>query len=747
MRPSHLRTALRGHAALPALALALAIPALSARADTLVIQPSNQDAFVMKSFPNRVTGTRNTRLRVEASPANKIRRALVQFPLGSIPPGATVSSAAIELYASVNAQSSTLTHALHRVTAPWQENTVKWNTLPPFAAAPSATALVGDGRGFKTFDVTADVQSAINRCSDDHGWLIKDAAETATNLDLAYISQEEKHPADIGNRPRLTVTFTPPPCATDADCRDANFCTTNERCEAGACVVDPVQCDDGNPCTADVCDCAIGCRPQAICDDGFACTTDGCDPTKPEAEWCTHTPNDGACATGCSDGACVGDPDRGDLDPVTGCFVTSVEPAGTPCSDGQTCTAPDQCDGSGACVPGPKDCGAPGCGGSAVCAEDCGNCVDDDGDGFVDRRDPQCAPLVDGGGQGVGDPKFRGKPVVRCQKAIRAAGSQFGKQLRTRLQKCADGVFLCLQQKPGDAACLAKARARCLKQTAPLSAGPATLDQRLGAKIAKACGPKKPGLLPVVPGTDVCGATGLGFAGDVAACATPQSAALLSAVTSAIAEAHRCRTVQLFTTDVPRAHELLGAGGVDLSALPCLAAGAQGGNLGLGKPAGVAKAVVGCQRGIGAAGARFVKQVLDAEQRCAETVAQCIQTRPGDAKCLARARGVCRKVTSKLYQGAQSREAKLKAAIARACGSTAPGKAPRVALGDLRSVLGLGYDTLQPGCAALGVAGLASIGDVSECLVREHVCRADQLLTSQTPRAHELLGIGQAAGR
>ena len=52
-----------------------------ARAATLVIQPSNQDAFILKDQPNRVTGARNTRLRVEASPpgTNKIRRGLVQY--------------------------------------------------------------------------------------------------------------------------------------------------------------------------------------------------------------------------------------------------------------------------------------------------------------------------------------------------------------------------------------------------------------------------------------------------------------------------------------------------------------------------------------------------------------------------------------------------------------------------------------------------------------------------------------------
>ncbi len=156
------------------------------------------------------------------------------------------------------------------------------------------------------------------------------------------------------------------------------------------------------------------------------------------------------------------------------------------------------------------------------------------------------------------------------------------------------------------------------------------------------------------------------------------------------------------------------------------------------------KAVVACQKGIGTAGARFAKQVLDGEQRCTEAVAQCIQTKPGDAKCLAKAQKVCRKVTGKLYTGPTSREAKLRTSVARACGSTTPGKAPRVALGDLRSALGIGYDALQANCAQLGVPGLASVDDVSDCILKQHVCRADQLLTSQTPRAHELLSIGGA---
>ena len=68
-------------------------------------------------------------------------------------------------------------------------------------------------------------------------------------------------------------------------------------------------------------------------------------------------------------------------------------------------------------------------------------------------------------------------------------------------------------------------------------------------------------------------------------------------------------------------------------------------------------------------------------------------------------------------------------------------------LADLRSVLGLGYDTLQSTCTTLGIPGLTALGDVSECLVRQHVCRAGQILESQNPRANELLLIGGAVSR
>jgi len=897
--------------------LLLALGSTPTEATTVVIQPSSQDAFVTKDRPNRIAGANptNTRIRVLASPpGTQIRRGLVQFSLASIPAGSIVSSARAELYAGNNALNPALRHGLHRIAEGWLQSAVKWNNQPAHEAAATATALVGSGRGFKAFDVTPDVQAAVNLCAADHGWMVKDQAETATNDAVNYVALEERHPGEVANRPQMTVTFTPPACTTDADCADTNFCTTAERCEGGRCVVDAVSCDDGDPCTDDLCDCASGCINAPICNDGFSCTIDSCDPVTLA---CSYTPVDSVCSSECATGTCVADPDSTTVDPVTGCMRTAQQPdgtpcapdaeactadecrdgacahpalsdatpcddgercttgdacqggtcvatpvvctalddchvagtcdpatgvcsnpaqaSGTPCSDGNACThgelgdrcdgqgacvpgealvctalddchvagtcdpatgvcsnpaqasgavcfdgdlcsVGDQCDGGGTCVPGaPRDCTPddpcrqagscdpasgtcllepkpvscedPLCAEDPACVEICDNCVDDNVDGLTDRADPQCVPHADG--QGTGEPGTRGKSAVKCQRALASAGRSLAATVRARLQRCAEAVFQCVQQKASDPACLASARARCGRTLAVLAAGPEGVDARLAGKIAKACGPKKPGEPPRVTPSDLCGASGLGYASEVEACGDPGGtpAQLLTAVSGMVAHEHRCRAAQLFGATVPRGAELLASGGVDLASVPCLGEGAQGGSLGLGSPRTTGRAAVRCQRSLAGGGARFVSQVLRAYHRCAEGMFKCLQLKPGDGRCRAKAETSCRRVTAKLFDGERSQEKKLRQAVVKGCGPRRAGEAPLLALADLRAVPGLGYEALDDECRGLGVSDLTSLDRVGECVLRQHLCRAEQLLTSEMPRSQELLDLGGAARR
>ena len=181
-------------------------------------------------------------------------------------------------------------------------------------------------------------------------------------------------------------------------CDDGNACTTNDTCAGGACVGGaPPNCDDGNGCTDDSCDAVQGCRhvnntnpcndgdacttndtclggtcvggAPPSCDDGNICTTDACDP----AVGCTHTNNnvicnDGDACTGndvCLDGACGGTPincDDGNVctddscDPATGCRHLNNT---NPCDDSHACTSGDVCAGGicgGTPIPGCIEC-------------------------------------------------------------------------------------------------------------------------------------------------------------------------------------------------------------------------------------------------------------------------------------------------------------------------------------------------------------------------------------------------------
>jgi hypothetical protein len=212
-------------------------------------------------------------------------------------------------------------------------------------------------------------------------------------------------------------------CFTDGDCVDADACTVNSRCVGGACQSDPRNCLDGNPCTADACDPAIGCTNTPLldgsscddtnlcdgtetcsagacqpgtppnCDDGNFCTQDGCD----NATGCTHASAAACCTTDaeCADAdqctvserctaahTCVSDARTcadgntctvDACEPATGCVFTPA--TGMPCDDGDACTVADACS-AGACAGAPQDCAdGNACNGAEACIPGTGACA------------------------------------------------------------------------------------------------------------------------------------------------------------------------------------------------------------------------------------------------------------------------------------------------------------------------------------------------------------------------------------
>ena len=159
----------------------------------------------------------------------------------------------------------------------------------------------------------------------------------------------------------------------EGPCDDGDVCTLGDVCVDGACVPggELMDCDDGNPCSVNLCDPETGCVAEPIekCNDLNPCTLDSCGADGECAhEIITGPIDDGdACTVGerCADGAlvpgtpleCLDDnPCTADgCDPVVGCQHFHVP---GDCDDGVDCTYDDKCV-AGTCV-GAKtsSCGA-----------------------------------------------------------------------------------------------------------------------------------------------------------------------------------------------------------------------------------------------------------------------------------------------------------------------------------------------------------------------------------------------------
>jgi len=102
-------------------------------------------------------------------------------------------------------------------------------------------------------------------------------------------------------------------------CSDGNPCTVADHCVAGVCTGDPVECDDQNPCTQNVCTDKGGCEypPQpGSCDDSDPCTV----------------------GDQCADGTCAGTPVSCDCQDDSDCAVLE---------DGDLCNGTLVCDKEG----------------------------------------------------------------------------------------------------------------------------------------------------------------------------------------------------------------------------------------------------------------------------------------------------------------------------------------------------------------------------------------------------------------
>lgn len=170
-------------------------------------------------------------------------------------------------------------------------------------------------------------------------------------------------------------------------CDDGDICTFADVCSQGECISGiPLSCEDNNECTEDFCEQPAGCvhisndNPCCmglanVCDDDDDCTIDNCDLDNGD---CLHEAHSGACNNG---DACTG-PDM--------CTAGTCSGPPVDCNDGKPCTQ-DSCDPDSGCqhqiVDGECDdgnsctendiCQAGQCKGKAVDCSDNSPCTND----------------------------------------------------------------------------------------------------------------------------------------------------------------------------------------------------------------------------------------------------------------------------------------------------------------------------------------------------------------------------------
>ena len=208
----------------------------SARAATVTITPFKDNSLFESIGAEQSSGIGSLYAGVLGGSGGDLRRrAVLAFDLATVPAGATITGASLQLRASkVSPTIPNETYTLHRLTANWGEGTsssvgghganattndatwihpffgsaATWATQGgDFSATTSASKAIAN-IGFYTFSdaqLTADVQSWFAGSTPNFGWIL--IGDETTVQDAKQFDSRESTSA---NRPALTITYSVP---------------------------------------------------------------------------------------------------------------------------------------------------------------------------------------------------------------------------------------------------------------------------------------------------------------------------------------------------------------------------------------------------------------------------------------------------------------------------------------------------------------------------------------------------------
>ena len=190
----------------------------------IYIENANADSFIKSEHPddnfgNGYAGDFNLFVGRSKEGGKELnRRTLIKFDLSSIPQNSYILSAKLNLFAP-NDQIPFGTHNepidIHRITKDWKEYEVTWNNSDSqhlweggnFDPNPSDSIIIAndDDGGWKSFDVTSDVQLFVNGDVPNYGWLLRDPLEGNNgNFQVMFRARENSL-----NHPYLEIKYIP----------------------------------------------------------------------------------------------------------------------------------------------------------------------------------------------------------------------------------------------------------------------------------------------------------------------------------------------------------------------------------------------------------------------------------------------------------------------------------------------------------------------------------------------------------
>jgi len=180
-----------------------------AEEEHLVLQPTNgKEADVIDAYPDDNYGDFEEFWVGYWTDTSRLFRTYIQFDLSSIPAGAVITDASLELYLDEAEGSGSMEIELQKVNSSWQEDSITWNIQPAFSSKVESSSYVGstDSNDWK---VWGNLEQLVQGWNDgsiaNYGMFLKAANESSVSVVAKFISSDSNKSNNY--YPKLVVDY------------------------------------------------------------------------------------------------------------------------------------------------------------------------------------------------------------------------------------------------------------------------------------------------------------------------------------------------------------------------------------------------------------------------------------------------------------------------------------------------------------------------------------------------------------